>query len=442
MRYISNMIIEVRSWSRNIRLFFLANIFYQIGTGLFSLLYNLYIQGLGYGDTMNGRVVSIQSLATALMFVPIGLIGDRASCKLLLIVGSLFSGLLFLGRSFMGSESCLVALSVLVGLFASIFQVLAIPYLAENINKAQRLRMFSFFSSVVLASQVFGSMGGGVLADLLQAAGITRLASLQTVLFLGSIATLAAVIPLLFITESSKSSIQVLPKDGNKVPWQPDPESSEELLAESRSGKPDNKTASAAKDYMFISRVLMAQLLIGLGSGLVVPYLNLYFTNRFSVSLSAMSILISLGQVMTIFSMLIGPSLAAKVGPVKAVVIFQLLSLPFLMLTGFTNLLVVASVSFLFRQALMNAANPIQSSIMIDRVSDRRRGVANSLMQTAFMLGWATMGPVQSYFVTTYGTYWGYALTFSITGLLYVIASLMYFFMFRENTVKTVKAAV
>lgn len=80
----------------------------------------------------------------------------------------------------------------------------------------------------------------------------------------------------------------------------------------------------------------------------------------------------------------------------------------------------------------MNAANPIQSAILVDRVSDKRRGIANSLMQTAFMIGWATMGPVQSYLVTTYGTYWGYAITFSITGGLYVISSLMYYMMFKE----------
>ncbi|RUT36540.1 MFS transporter [Paenibacillus zeisoli] len=428
------MISEVRSWSRNIQLFFLANIFYQIGTGIFSLLYNLYIQGLGYGDTMNGRVVSIQSLATAIMFIPIGLIGDRTSRKRLLIIGGLFSGVLFLGRSFLGSENSLVILAVLTGLFASIFQVLAIPYLAENIDKAQRLRMFSYFSSVVLAAQVFGSMGGGVIADLLQEVGVTRLMSLRAVLLTGSITTLVAVIPLLFLTEAASTLHRNL-----KVSADPNTTGADDRMP--RRDKEKNKDKESSRDYKFISRFVVAQLLVGLGSGLVVPYLNLYFTNRFAVSLSAMSVLISLGQVMTIVSMLIGPSLAARVGPVKAVVIFQILSLPFLLLTGFTHFLMVASISFLFRQALMNAANPIQSSIMIDRVSDRRRGVANSLMQTAFMLGWATMGPVQSYFVTSYGNYWGYAITFSITGVLYIVSSLMYFFMFRERPARAVKTA-
>ena len=81
MGFIQQSAKEMRSWPRNIKLFFLANVLYQFGTGMFSVLYNLYIQGLGYNDSMNGTVVSIQSLATALMFIPIGLIGDREAAS-------------------------------------------------------------------------------------------------------------------------------------------------------------------------------------------------------------------------------------------------------------------------------------------------------------------------------------------------------------------------
>lgn len=392
---------------------------------MFSVLYNLYIQGLGYNDTMNGQIVSIQSLATAIMFVPIGLGGDRFSRKRLLIAGALFSGIFLIGRSFDYSASGLIWFAVFSGLFAGVFQVLAIPFLAENVKKSQRLKMFSYYSSLVLASQVLGSLGGGVFADLLHTLGIAKVTGLQTVLFIGGAATLAAFIPMLFVSDDKTPAQTVTTGAVPAVVASED----KNLSATEQPGNLQDKK----NDSRLIGQFVITQLLIGFGSGLVVPYLNLYFTNRFSVSLSAMSLLISLGQIMTIVSMLIGPTLAAKVGSVRAVVIFQVFSLPFLLLTGFTNVLFIASVSFLFRQALMNAANPIQSAILVDRVSDKRRGIANSLMQTAFMIGWATMGPVQSYLVTTYGTYWGYAITFSITGGLYVISSLMYYMMFKES---------
>lgn len=413
MKFFQNTATEWQGWSRNIRLFFLANMLYQIGTGMFSVLYNLYIHELGYPDAMSGKIVSMQSLATALCFIPIGLFGDRVSRKRLLVIGALCSGIVLAGRSLFESESSLLTMAVLTGLFAAIFQVLAIPFLAQNIAKADRLKIFSIYSAFVLASQVAGSLGGGVIVDVLQAAGINALLSFKIVLLAGSIATIAAFIPLQSIKESiltEKQGAEALIKDPS-----------------------ENQSPQSRGELSFIAKFAAIQLMIGIGSGLVVPYLNLYFTNRFSISLSAMSLLLSLGQVMTIISMLIGPSLANRIGQVKAIVIFQTLSLPFLLLTGFTNLLIVASISFLFRQALMNAANPLQSAILIDRVSAKKQSLANSCMQTAFMLGWATMGPVHSHLIATYGYYWGYAITFSITGALYVTASMLFFLLFREK---------
>jgi len=420
----------VAEWPRNVKLFFAANLLYQIGGGMFSVLYNLYIQGIGYNDAMNGRVVSIQSLATACIFIPIGLFGDRLSRKMLLVIGALFSGIVFSLRAMAEAEPMLLALAVFSGIFAAFFQVLAIPFLAENVKKSQRLALFSVYSSLMLAAQVIGSMGGGVLADTLQQYGFERIASLRFTLFAGGIATLAAFVPMLFIRESRRQSEP--PKTSPAAIGQT-------LAAADGSGETAVEnvgTPSEARKPESSSKLIfwfvLAQLPIGLGSGLVVPYLNLYFTNRFGVSLTTMSLLISLGQIMTIVSMLIGPTLSKRVGQVHAVVIFQMLSLPFLLMTGFTNIALVASVTFLFRQALMNAANPIQSAIMVDRIPDNKRGIANSLTQTAFMLGWASMGPVQAHLVTTYGNYWGYAITFSITGVLYVTASLLYYLKFRE----------
>ena len=431
MQSFRRMTAGIARWPRNVKLFFLANLLYQIGGGMFSVLYNLYIQGIGYNDAMNGRVVSIQSLATACIFIPIGLFGDRLSRKTLLVIGALFSGIVFALRAFAEAEPLLLVLAVCSGVFAAFFQVLAIPFLAESVKKSQRLALFSAYSSLMLAAQVLGSMGGGVLADTLQHSGIDHVLSLRFTLFVGGIATLAAFVPMLFIREQRTQSETA--KISETQQSQPN--------AEQAKADTSGKKASDGSSRIIFWFVL-AQLPIGLGSGLVVPYLNLYFTNRFGVSISMMSLLISLGQIMTIVSMLIGPSLSKKVGPVRAVVIFQLLSLPFLLTTGFTNIALVASIAFLFRQALMNAANPIQSAVMVDRIPDNKRSIANSLTQTAFMLGWASMGPVQSFLVTTYGNYWGYAITFSITGALYVTASLLYYFKFRERPARRIGTAV
>jgi MFS family permease len=402
---------EFCTWSRNIRLFFLANVFYQIGTGVFSVLYNLYVHSLGYPQEMNGSIVSLSSLAAALMIIPIGLLGDRTSRKTILIVGMLVTGSCIIGSSFAESDFGLKGFALLSGLFTAFFQVTAVPFLAGNSTKEQRLKLFSFHFATVLAAQVIGNFGGGLLGDLLQHIGWSETLSLRSVLFVGGFVSIVAVVPLLAVREKKDTGNAAAGFAAIKLASQP----------------------NARAEWSLIGKITISQLIIGIGSGMVVPYLNLYFTDRFSVSLTTVGLLISLGQTMTIISMLIGPSLVIRVGQIRAVVIFQLLSLPFLLLTGFTNLLLIASIAFLFRQALMNAANPIQSAILVDRISDSRRGIANSLTQTVFMLGWASMGQVQPQLITHYGNYWGYVLTFSITGTLYVSAAIYYYFIFRKK---------
>jgi MFS family permease len=110
-----------------------------------------------------------------------------------------------------------------------------------------------------------------------------------------------------------------------------------------------------------------------------------------------------------------------------------MMSIPFLLLTGFTNSFALASVGFLIRQALMNAGNPIQQSLMMSKINDEMKGLANSMGQMVFMLGWAVMGPISTYIVAKGGSYWGYAIVFAMTASLYFIGSLFFYKMFGKE---------
>jgi MFS family permease len=408
----------IRGWDRNIKLFFVSNLLFQTGNGLFSVLYNLYVQALGYGPSLNGRLISAQSLATALLFIPIGLAGDRYSRRWLLFFGVLGAGLACFGRSFAETGSSLQLSALLAGLFGAAIQVLAVPFLADYSKPKDRLKLLSYHFSATLAAQVLGSTGGGVLADLLQQAGMSKAGSLQAVLAAGSAATVAACLPLLLIRERRQAA---------------EPEITTTEASDMQGSTQPEATAGKRGDWTIMLQFAATQLLVGIGSGLVIPYLNLYFTDRFNAPLTMVGILISLGQIMTILSMLIGPKLAGRIGQVPAIILFQVLSLPFLLLTGFTQVFLVASIGYLFRQALMNAANPLHSSVLVEKVSGARRGLANSLNQTMFMMGWALMGTVQPQIISAFGIYQGYAVTFSLTGALYVTSSACFYFMFRDK---------
>lgn len=417
--YLQELANNYQSYNRNIKLAIAANIMTQIGMGIFMTLYNLYLRDLGYSELTNGNVIALTALAQTIFLVPAGFLSDRAGRKNVMLIGALFASMTLLGRSIFEWEMILLILAFASGAFMSFIQVSIIPWLAENSNEKQRIHLFSFHFAVMMAANVIGNLLGGVLTDLFTfTGGLSSLSSLRITLLFGTALYVTGLIPIFLMKENRKKL----------------------------SKKTENTEVRANKKQQWKLVILFvgAQAIIGIGSGLVIPYLNLYFADRFQTSYSAIGMILSLGQAATAIAMIIGPAIVNKMGEVKAVVLLQLLSLPFLLLTGFTTNIYLAVIGFLFRQALMNAGNPIQMSLMMNRVPDEMKGIANSLSQMAFSFGWATMGPLSTFIVAKYGSYWGYSYVFLITGMIYFIGALYFLLVFKEkkNSIINESAAV
>ena len=406
-----------KSFNRNIKLFIVANLFLQMGMGIFSIMYNLYIRELGLPETVNGSVISITALATAFMLIPAGIISDKLGRKWIMFTGASLTCLMLFGRSFVSAEQPMLLFAFATGIVWALIQVSGVPFLAENSNPKERMHLFSLHFALVTIANVVGSLLGGVIADLMQLLfQMDEAHSIRVALLVGAGLFMMG-LPTLFKLKPVK-----------KV---------EIVKAQSVEPQAIEKNASRGFNFKMMALFAIANLLIGSGSGLVIPYLNLYFANRFEASNSYIGLILALGSAMTAVAMMIGPMLVNRVGKVRALVIFQFASIPFLFLTAFTGSLFFASLGFLMRQALMNAGNPITSAIAMDVVHDKYKGLANSINQTVFNLGWAVMGIPAAWFVTTYGSYWGYVYTFSITGVLYLIGSTYFYIVFgRKFTLK------
>ncbi|MCM3758783.1 MFS transporter [Sporosarcina aquimarina] len=399
-------------YNRNVKFFLFANVFIQIGLGAFMVMYNLYIRELGMPETVNGKVISMTALATAIMLVPAGFLSDKFGRKWMITGGAAITVVTLFWRSATVMEEPIIFVSSLTGVFMAFVQVSGIPFLAENSAPSERVKLFSIQFALTTVFQVIGSLAGGLLADGLQLFfNMGAVDAIRWSLYIGAGVFALGLPPLFALKDKPATPVQVRETTAKEI----------EVTLK------DPMDTSFKKNFILILHFSFAGLLIGIGSGLVVPYLNLYFANRFSASNSYIGLILSLGSAMTAVAVLIGPVLVKKVGKVKALILFQLLSIPFLLLTGFTNSLMLASVGFLLRQALMNAGNPIQSAVAMELVSDKYRGLANSMNQTVFQLGWASMAPIATGLVVARGFYWGYAIAFSITAALYVISSIYYY---------------
>ncbi|MBT2643311.1 MFS transporter [Bacillus sp. ISL-41] len=397
---------QIKTYNRNIRLTFIANILTQIGLGIFMVIYNFYIRELGYNELVNGKVIAMTSLATALILIPAGILSDKAGRKKLMLYGAIATGLILFSRSIVESQSLLILFAFGTGLASAFIQVSIIPWLAENSKPEQRVHLFSIHFAVMTGANVIGSLLGGILTDLFSMM-VPGLESIRYTLMIGSFLFMAALIPIMRLNENRPARI-----------------SAGDI-------KEKSKTIPHKASFKIILLFAVAQLMIGFGAGLVIPYLNLYFADRFMASNSMIGLVISLGQGATAVAMIIGPMVVRRLGEVRAVVVLQMLSLPFLLLTAYTQNFWLAALGFLFRQALMNAGNPIQMSLMMSKVDDSMKGLANSVNQMVFNLGWAVMGPVSTGIVLKYGSYWGYATVFTITAGLYLVGSTYFFVVFK-----------
>lgn len=413
MKWFSEWGRKFSSFNRNIRLFIIGNALIQIGMGVFMVMYNLYIRELGMPETVNGRVISMTAMASAIMLVPAGFLSDKFGRKWMIVGGAVLTVTTLFYRGIAVSETPIIVAAFLTGLFMAFVQVSGIPFLAENSSPTERVKLFSVNFAIITIANVIGSLAGGIIADLLETVfRISAAESIRYALLVGAAIFTIGLIPLFKLQENRTALGKV--KKGDK----------EETSIEDDSFK---------RNLIVIFHFSFASLLIGFGSGLVVPYLNLYFANRFNASNSYIGLVLSLGSAMTAVAAMIGPALSRKVGKVKALILFQALSIPFLLLTAYTTSLWLASLGFLLRQALMNAGNPIQSAVAMEVVSDKYKGLANSMNQMVFSLGWAIMGSVATGLVVANGSYWGYAYAFTITAGLYIVSSVYYYFIFGRR---------
>lgn len=413
-RFLQEWKFQLNGYSRNIRLLLWFNFLWNTGLGIFTLDYNLYIKALGYSQTMVGDIVAMTTLAAAIILVPAGLMNDRFGSKRIVSIGIFLVVAALVARSVITTEQGLLVSAFLTGLSFAFVSVPLLPFMTENSSPEQRVHLFSFNLALVMGASVIGSVLGGLLSDMFHLwIGLSEVLSLRITLLLGiGIAALGIVPALLFeSTETERASSRVTFAVGTM--W---------------------KTHKSSLQVIVLFAIL--GLLSSIAGGMLVPYLNVYFADRFHSSTTAIGIIVSLGQGATAIAYLIGPMIVRRLGETRSLVVLQLSSIPFMLITAYSMNFYLASAGYLFRQALMNAATPFWNSIKMNLVHRSLRGLASSTGEAVFNLGWFLAAPVSTGLVAHYGSYYGYAYAFTVTAVVYTLIAVMFYFFFGKDRFK------
>ncbi len=343
----------------------LAEFFLQLVHNAFFLIANFYMSKEGYSDAVIAQVLSLRFLAVLIFALPLGLLVRRRRLLPFLRAGSVLvplGYLLILLAIPRHSESLMGLGNVLVGAGLAMIQVLVIPYILRHEkvqHQAHAIALsFSNWSTTTFLLGIFfyvlNHARAEALPESLMLGLFTGLSCLGFVMLIG--------------------------------PWDDRPSSDEENVA----------TLSLRDyDWGLIARALAPSLIIGVGAGLSIPFISLFFKHAFAMGYEDFSLISSGATFLVTVGSLYGPHILERFGYGMAIVWSQSLSTGALALMGIseffapsTGAMVLASICYLLRQPLMNMANPIVSELTMNLVGPRNREMTSALKQALWAASW------------------------------------------------------
>ena len=165
----------------------------------------------------------------------------------------------------------------------------------------------------------------------------------------------------------------------------------------------------------------MPNMFIGLGAGLIIPFLNIFVEGKFGISYSALGAVFAWSQLGMAIAVMLQPIIADRFGKTTSIVIVQGMSLPFITMLGFSPSFTLVAMALFVRSALMNAANPIYAEFTMGQVREAWRPSLAAAEAMVWSAGW-TVGPLLSGWVRTkLGFATGFSVLFIAMLILYTI---------------------
>ncbi|MBD3401273.1 MFS transporter [candidate division GN15 bacterium] len=390
----------VRLFSRNARLFLTGLCLTAINFHIFMLLLNLYLKEFGFGEGDIGMVNSSRSIGMTLMAIPAGLYLSRIRLKPVLVIAVIVFGGLSFGLSTVTGFGEIVMFGVLSGMAFAVFRVSSGPFFMRNSTVKERTHLFSFSFAMWILAGMIGSVGSGQLVVWLsEVAGDTVLGYRYT-LYFGIGFSMLSLIPFAMIRSAK-------------------PSAEERRLNLSRS---QLKTR-----WPFYAKVFSVNTLVGMGAGLSIPFLNLYFRNRFGLNADTIGVYYFCVMASMLVGTLSGPLIAKKLGLVRTVVLTQLLSIPFLLVLAYTHFLPAAFGAFVIRGGLMNLGVPMFTNLAMELSGNKEHGFVNALLMVAWTSSWMISTALGGEIIERYG----FTVSLNVTVVAYVISTIVLFGFFK-----------
>lgn len=379
---------DYRGFSRDAKLVVAYSFFGWLGGNITWFILPFYFKAMGMDFTDIGTLFSISTIVQSLLLLISGQISVRLGYKRTVLLALFFYLAARVLQVFFPVFWVLMIASVLLGMGTALEWPALTALLSGETTDERRHYLFTLNSALGTAGAAFGMILGGILPKLLGGSSPYR----YTLLFAASflliqMALIAPVSPVL--------------------------------------GKEEKRLRLRRSLLVKIAKFSLPNVLIGLGAGVTIPYMGLWFNLRFGTGLESIGGLFAIQQMMMAFGMFLMPLVADRIGSVKTVVGFNGSATALIAALPFAPGFLIAALIYTARTILMNIVNPIWDAFALKFFTRGERATSIALRSFA----WTSTFGIGQYLG---GMIFDRSLTapFFITGILYGLAVLAIWVLF------------
>ncbi len=398
---------DLRLLTSNAKKYLLGSFFIGMTFSSFMLLLNLYLRERGFSEGYIGSVLSAGAIGMTLISIPGAALLSRVRLKPVLAIATvLYAGFCLL-TIYSDQPSMIWFAYMFAGMMMTFYRIASSPFFMRNSSERERPYLFSLSFGIAVIAGVIGSVIFGQLVSILGTKfGYDSVSAHRMSMTVGILISLLALIPFSML----KMPKEIPVEDRVKFNW----------------------SSIAPHKWLFL-KLTVPYFIVGTGAGIIIPFLNLFFRDRFDQSPDQIGFYFGLINLTMFIGVMTGPILVRKIGMVRTMVFTQLASIPFMLVLAFSYNFPLVIGAFLLRGALMNMGHPIGNNFAMEMVPRSHHGLMNALLMLAWTGSWMISAKLGGQIIETYG--YTYSLVMAI--ILYVASSVAYFAFFRGTETST-----
>jgi len=393
---------KLRLIGRDARFTIVSWMFSAFAFGISDVIFNLYLLESGYGEDFLGFFLSISMFIAGSLAIFAGMIADRYSRKRILLGAGIIILIAIVIQYTTLDPSFLLFSQVLYGLGFGFSNVCWQPYTAHVTTDEERVHVFSIRYAFFLVASFLGALTGGFLPTLW-----TNLGLAVNLLSAYRLSLWISIIPI------GLATLAIVPMTVDR------PSEMKEKVFR----------FSNIQNRKFIGKYALAWSVSGLGAGLFIQLVNVFFNQAFQADEVTIGIIFAINTLVMAVGNFVSPAIVDRFGKLGTIIWFQGLSVPFLFLLSWSPVLYIAAIGFVSRALFMNVAWPVMDVFYMEGLHKEERstamGVINAGDSLSRAVGLNIGGPLMAL---------GFLRApFAIAGVLYGISVVLFYIFFVKN---------